>query len=183
MDAWPGRRLVRDESGPDRDADGTQVRSRGGRAPPVRFLMRQGDVAAVHDSPPTGLAFDLDAERLRAFEWQDEGGRLRKRREERTAERDHLIADPDQVGIRQEAELVEGQDRLHEMRFQDVLEVDPANRPAEVLRQRLHLFVGNEVRPLRPDGWGERVFLGLTERWAMLERPVEPGGRRGQDVR
>src|SRR2546427_11584496 len=136
--------------------------------------MRQGDVAAVHDSLPTGLAFDLDAERLRSVEWQDEGGRLRKRREERTAERDHLIADPDQVGIRQEAELVEGQDRLHEMRFQDVLEVDPANRPAEVLRQRLRLFVGNEVRPLLPDGRGGRGYVRVTDRWAIVRDPLQP---------
>src|SRR5438128_5535953 len=70
--------------------------------------MRQGDVASVHESLSASLAFDLDTERLGPFERQDEGRRLRERREERPAKRDHLIPDPDQVGIRQEAELVEG---------------------------------------------------------------------------
>ncbi len=145
--------------------------------------MRQGDVASEHDSLPTGLAFDLDAERFGSFERQDEGGRLRERREERPAKRDHLIPDSDQVGIRQEAELVEGKDRLHEVRLQDVFEVHPANRLAEVLRQRLHFLVGNEVRALRADRRGERIFFRLAEGCAVLERPVKPDSRRGQDVR
>src|SRR5256712_383341 len=149
---------------PHRDADGAQIRGGSRRTPPVRLLMRQGNVASVHDSLPTGLTFHLDAERLGPFERQDQGGRLRERRKKRPAERDHLIPDPDQVGIRQEAELVEGEDRLHQVRLQDVLEVHPADRPAEGLRQRLHLLVGNQVGALRPDRRGGRGFLPARER-------------------
>src|SRR5437867_11208335 len=105
MDPRTGRRLVGDERRPDRDADGAQVGGRGRRTPAVRLLMRQGDIASVNDSLPTGLALDLDAERLGPVERQHEGGWLGERREERTAERDHLIPGPAPVGVRAQLEL------------------------------------------------------------------------------
>src|SRR2546425_4799026 len=104
--------------------------------------MRQGDVASVHESLSASLAFDLDAERLGPFERQDEGGRLRERREERPAERDHLVPDPDHVAVREETELLEREDRLHEVRLEDVLEVHAADRLAAGLRQGLYLLMG-----------------------------------------
>ena len=145
--------------------------------------MRHGDVAPMDDSPPADLAFDLDAERLGPLERQDEGGRLGERRQERPAERDHLVPNPDHVAVRQETELLERKDRLHEVRLEDVLEVHAADRLAEVLRQGLHLLMGDEVRPLQPDGRREPVFFGLAEGRAVLESPVKPHGRRGQHIR
>src|SRR5438094_9805308 len=61
VDAGPRCGLVRDERRPDRDADRALVRGCRRRAPPVRLLMRHGDVAPMDDSPPADLAFDLDA--------------------------------------------------------------------------------------------------------------------------
>src|SRR5438093_13491470 len=106
--------------------------------------MRQGDVASVHESLSASLAFDLDTERLGPFERQDEGGRLRERREERPAERDHLVPDPDDVAVREETELLERGDRLREVRFEDVLEVYAASRLAELLRRGRHLQLAEQ---------------------------------------
>src|SRR5438876_9925817 len=61
VDAGSRCGLVRDERRPDRGAYRAQVRGRRRRAPPIRLLMRHGDVAPMEASPPAALAFDLVA--------------------------------------------------------------------------------------------------------------------------
>src|SRR5207244_12055540 len=72
---------------------------------------------------------------------------------------------------------------LDDVRVEDVLVVNPADRFAEELRQRLDLFMGDQVRPLRSDRRRESILFRLAERRAILEGPVEPHGRGCEDIR
>src|SRR5256886_12425516 len=125
---------------------------------------------------------DLHDGREGAAHRTDQGRRSGNRREERLPEWDVDRADPHRMVWIKQAEGMERMDRLHELRPDVVLVVDPAHRFSQVFGQGQDLLVAEQMDVPLPDGYGECVVLLAAHRLPLDESGAVPDEGRGEGI-
>src|SRR5438132_1221511 len=152
---------------------------RGRPSSPVRFPMLHREGCPYGTLRSVRLrAVDLHDDREGAAHGTDERRRFGDRREERLPEWDVDRPDLHRVVWIQQAQGMERVDRLHELRPDVVLVVDPADRFSHVLGQGEDLLMSEEVDVPLPDRRGECIVL-FAAHWLPLDEtgPVPDDGR------
>ena len=127
-------------------------------------------------------AVDLHDDREGAPHRTDQRRRFGDRREERLPERDVRGADLHRMVWIQQAQGMERMDRLHELRPDIVLVVDPAHRFSQVFGQGQNLFVAEQMDMPLPDGRRECVVLFAAHRLPLDKCRAVPDEGRGEGV-
>src|SRR5437660_517644 len=184
QDSRPRGALRQDHDDARRRGRRGQESFRGRPSSPVRFPMLHREGCPYGTLRSVRLrAVDLHDDREGAAHGTDERRRFGDRREERLPEWNVDRPDLHRVVWIQQAQGMEREDRLHELRPDVVLVVDPADRFSQVLGQGEDLLMSEQVDVPLPDRRGECIVL-FAAHWLPLDEtgPVPDDGR-GEGVR